>query len=200
MVCAGTGRKDASLFLTLTLLSTSPVVSFVNYASKLAGLQPPIYTATGYMRPLRYLEWSFTTAFLIRVLGVLTPDGPKARALVTRTVTLDVLLILLGAAEHAAPRVYSLPLFCAAIALFLPVMYGQMQLYKLGGETLSTPSDAEGLGSLRRTTLVTWCLFPLARLSSMLGLIGPNTQEVAFTALDVASKFGFAVFLLVGAS
>ena len=174
-------------------------MSFINYASKLLSLQPPVYTASGgYMRPLRFLEWSFTTAFLIRILGVLTPDGPKARALVSRTVVLDVLLILLGAAEHAAPTAFALPLFGLAICLFVPVMWGQMQLYKLGGDTLSTPSDAEGLASLRKITLCTWCLFPLARLLCLLGFIGPNAQEVLFTALDVASKFGFAVFLLVG--
>ena len=31
-----------------------------------------------------------------------------------------------------------------------------------------------------------------------IGLVGPNAQEALFTVLDVASKFGFAVFLLVG--
>ena len=174
-------------------------VSFLNYASKLAGLQPPVRTLSGgYMRPLRYLEWSFTTACLIRVLGVLTPDGPKARALVRRTIALDVLLIGMGAAEHAAPAELKHPLFGAALCLFVPVMLGQLRLYRLGGETLSTASDAEGLSSLKRTTLATWCLFPLARLACLLGFIGPNCQELLFTSLDVASKFGFAVFLLVG--
>jgi bacteriorhodopsin len=175
------------------------VVSFFNYATKLAGVQSAVRTASGgAMRPLRYLEWSFTTSFLIRVVGVLTPDGPRARALVARTVLLDVVLIALGAAEQAAPRAYSLPLFGAALCVFLPVMGGQMRLYRLGAETLSTASDAEGLDSLRRTTLLTWCLFPVARLACLLGLVGPNAQEALFTVLDVASKFGFAVFLLVG--
>lgn len=188
------GKRQVSM-----LVFVVNVISFINYASKLLGIQHPVYSgAGGYLRPMRYLEWSFTTSYLIRVIGVLTPDGPKAQKLVSRTVALDVLLIAVGAAEQAAPAAYSWPLFAAAIALFVPVMLGQQSLYKQAGQTLATPADAEGIASLWRTTLATWCLFPTARVLCLLGLIGSNTQEVCFTALDVASKFGFAVFLLVG--
>jgi len=191
------GKRQVSM-----LVFVVNVIAFINYATKLLGIQHPVYSGSGgKFSPMRYLEWSFTTSFLIRVIGVLTPDGPKAQKLVSRTVMLDVLLILLGGVEQGVSThttAYSWPIFAGAMAMFVPVMLGQQSLYKQASQTLATPSDAEGIASLWRTTLATWCLFPTARMLCLLGVIGPNTQEVMYTGLDVASKFGFAVFLLVG--
>ena len=77
-------------------------------------------------------------------------------------------------------------------------MKGQAALYKLAGETLSTPTDAEGLGALYQSTLVTWLLFPTFRAACLAGLVGPCTQETAYVLLDLGSKMGFSVFTLVG--
>jgi bacteriorhodopsin len=175
------------------------VVAFTNYASLLAGLQRPVLTASGgLMQPQRFLEWAFTTSFLIRLLGVLTPDGPRARSLVRRTVALNVIVIALGCAEQYSPQPLAWTLFAAASTLFVPVMAGQLALYRQGGETLSTPSDAAALASLRRSTLLTWCAFPMVRAACLRGMLDERWQEVIFTGLDVFSKFGFAAFLLVG--
>ena len=83
-------------------------VAAINYGSKLLGLQPPLKahgvfkSTTGVVvyGPLRYLEWVFTTSFLIRVVGCLTPDGPRAQRLIRSTIFYNVLVITLGAVEH----------------------------------------------------------------------------------------------------
>ena len=199
-------------------------VAAANYSTKLLGLQPPLKaTFGGYgwfpatqgvivYGPLRYLEWAFTTSFLIMVVACLTPDGPRAQRLVRTTVLYNVLVILSGGLEHWVSAAasggvgdgaqlhqgVSSSLFLVACCLFVPVMRGQAALYALAGDTLSTPKDAAGLGSLYRTTVLTWCLFPVFRAACLAGLLGPCTQEAAFVFLDLASKMGFSVYTLVG--
>ena len=196
-------------------------VAALNYASKLAGLQPPLKASVGWgllpstqgvlvYGPLRYLEWAFTTSYLILLVGCLTPAGPRSQRLVRTTVVYNVLVIALGALEHwvcaasARAQAFGLhqgvatSLFLVACCLFFPVMAGQQQLYKLAGDTLSTKQDAEGLGSLWTATLCTWVLFPVFRAACLAGLLGPCTQETAYVVLDLASKMGFSVYALVG--
>lgn len=209
-----TKRSVALLVFAVT------ATAFVNYITKVLGLQPPLRAFALFGRgsgvlmygPLRYLEWAFTTAFLIRLVACLTPEGPKAQRLLRRTLLCNECVMALGALEQwlCAAAAGGGPsselqwqvataLFCVACALFVPVMSGQAQLYRLAGETLNTPQDAAGLASLYSTTLVTWTLFPVIRGACLAGLVGSCTQEVAFVAVDLISKMGFPVFSLVGA-
>ena len=108
------------------------------------------------------------------------------------------MLAACGCERYAAAPV-SLAAFAVGAVCFVRTMNGQWALFSAGARTLSTPSDKVALAALRRMTTLTWLLFPLARVLVLLGMLGPCGEEVVFTAVDIAAKFGFSTFLLVGA-
>ena len=114
------------------------------------------------------------------------------------TLLTDAIMLLLGALERALPMPHNMVAYVLASIGFVFCLRGQWELFRLGAQTLSTPSDRAALLALRRMTTFTWCLFPAARVAALAGLLHANGEEVAFSLLDVAAKFGYATFLLVG--
>jgi bacteriorhodopsin len=183
------------------LVSLVNAVSTTLYAGKCLGFVTvlPTRVAGQFFLPLRYVQWAFTTACLIRAVACLSPDSWHTRALLRRTLLADLVMLAACGAERYAAAPISLAAFAVGAACFVRTMSGQYALFAAGARTLSTPGDKVALAALRRMTTLTWLLFPAARVLVLLGLLGPCGEEVVFTLVDIAAKFGFSTFLLVGA-
>lgn len=149
--------------------------------------------------PHRYLAWLAATPCLISVLGKLVPPGPSAaasRRVTTRTLVLDVLMVLSGGLERCVPSSVRGAVFVLCLALFAATVHGQLALMQAAGPNTQSGNGPQ-LRSLRLKTLVTWFLYPAVRLLTEAGGMGLNAEEVLLTVLDVVSKFGYSSLLLV---
>jgi bacteriorhodopsin len=175
-------------------------VSATLYGAKYLGAVTVVASRTPgeFFMPLRYLQWLFTTACLIRMLGCLSPAGPRARRVLRNTLCVDVAMMGAACLERFLPAPFSWGAFVAGGCFFVGNLRGQSELFRLGAQTLSTSSDQVALAALKKMTVATWVLFPLARAAGASHALGPNGEEVLLTICDVAAKFGYSTFLMVG--
>jgi bacteriorhodopsin len=182
------------------LVSLINWVAFCTYAFQVAGLAPAMATrvAGDVMQPFRFLQWSFTTPMLICALTSIAGDGPVARALLRRGIACDLAMLATGFAERFAAAALRAPLFALSSAAFAGTMAPMASLFRLAAGALSAPEDAASLAALWRHTLTVWSLFPAARAACVLGLLGPNAEEVVMALLDVSAKTGYSIVLMAG--
>jgi bacteriorhodopsin len=182
------------------LVSLINWVAFVTYAAQVAGKAPAMATRTAgdVMQPFRFLQWSFTTPLLICALTSIAGDGPVARKLLRRGVACDLLMLLTGFGERFAANPVRSLLFGASSAAFAGTMLPMAALFRLASSALSAPEDAASLAALWRHTLTMWSLFPAARAACVLGLLGPNAEEVVMALLDILAKTGYSIVLMAG--
>lgn len=188
-------KRDVAALLTFVAC-----MGFATYACEAAGLAAVARSrAGGYVLPLRFAHWLTCTPCLVAVLGKLVPPGAlsrQARRQTRVTAACDVAMLLLAAAEHALPRPWQRrAALGGSVALFVPTLAGQLWLMRAA----ATPDDVNGrpLRQLRRTTVVTWLLYPFSRLLVVCSGLGSSGEEVALTVLDLLSKSGYASLLLV---
>ncbi len=176
-------------------------VALATYAAHAAGLTAALRTRTPgeAMDPFRYLQWLFTTPVLIVVLACVAGDGRAARRMLLRALGSVVLMVAAGFAErYAGAGAARGVLFAASGAAFCGTMRPLRDLFRLAAAAASAPEDAAGIAALWRHTAVVWSLFPATRLARLAGVLGPNAEETAFSALDVAAKMGYSALLLTG--
>lgn len=182
------------------LVSLVSGASTVLYGAKFAGAVTILEAATPgtFCMPLRYLQWGFSTGCLICMLGALSPEGPRARAVLRRTLAINAAMMTCACLERLLPAPANLGAFAAGGACFVANLRGQYELFRLAAMTLMLPADRVALAALQRMTTLTWILFPLTRAAALGGVLGRNAEEVAFCVCDFAAKFGYATFLLAG--
>ena len=181
------------------LVSLINWVAFVTYAAQVWGGAPAMRTSHGEaVQPFRFLQWSFTTPLLITALTSIADDGPRARALLQRAIACDLLMLAFGLGERFGTGLSRGALFGVSSAAFVGTMAPMAALFRLASDALSTPEDAASLAALWRHTLAMWSLFPAARLAGVLGLLGPNAEEVLMALLDILAKTGYSIVLMAG--
>jgi bacteriorhodopsin len=147
---------------------------------------------------IRYVTWFTTTPLLLNQLARLV----HARGSVVWSLILaNQFMIATGLVAELSPVPQSWVWYAVSSIAFLFIL---VTFYTdLTAESRAMPDDVQRLfRTLREVNLVTWIGYPVVWALGIKGLevIGPATQTAGYVILDIASKVGFGMLVLGGAT
>ncbi|NUE01082.1 bacteriorhodopsin [Halorubraceae archaeon YAN] len=144
----------------------------------------------------RYIDWLLTTPLLVLYLAMLCKAGVRMYATL---ITLDIILILSGAAAVLTTGTLSWALFGVGSLAYLGLAY---LLVKTVPQQTSFRSDRISMQffKLRNITVVLWTLYPVVWVFSPAGFgwLTLNTEMMVVVYLDFITKVAFVAIAVNG--
>lgn len=198
-------------YLTTNHVMKKHVTALVLFVDTLAGCtymytllygSPQLSTlsvSTPVMFPLRMLEWFFTTPVIITLISCHLKKSRTNYKLKRYALAANWMMIVAGFLEQLYPGMWGaiwLTISCISFVIMLN-NFQKMFTSVANSSSLLYSVDRRTLRHVRMATLFVWNLFPLVRLSALVGLIDQETEEILFTVLDFSAKFVYTLSVLV---
>lgn len=148
---------------------------------------------------VRYADWAITTPLLLLALSITAlPSGRRAHSLIAALLFANVAMIGAGLVAGLTEGWTSAMWFVASTLAFLVVLailWSPLREMAEGGHPVRTELYVRHAGVL--TGL--WSLYPFVFLAGMdgAGLMGPLGTVLGFAVLDIASKVGFGLLVVL---
>ncbi len=147
----------------------------------------------------RYADWLLTVPLLvIELVAVLALPHAISKGLIVKLSSAAALMIALGYPGEISQVASTRWLFWGlSMCPFLFIMY---TLFTEFGQAYSRqPEPVKGLVSAARgLLLITWSFYPIAYMSTMIGLSGGAGQcglQVGYTIADIVAKVGLGIYI-----
>lgn len=176
---------------------TVVTIAFVAYAAKSAGLGHFKWEDRD-VPMVRYLDWFFTTPLLLEGMSALTNAPASITALLLLA---DVLMLAFGlVSAYARSRQVRLSTFGAACVCFVAVLLILQSELTTQASARGDPHAMMIFEKIRVLTVCSWSCYPVITFlgPTIAALIPAELEEVLLCIVDLASKVGVELILLVG--